>query len=128
MSMQIEVLKGFESNNEVEFSLNETALTGPFIPAGKMITDSEKMTFVYLIDDGEVYGHVHFKQEFWPYMVKALQSNIDPVAVINNEKIKLTQFIEELTMLIFNIEGNNNYGETFSKAVEIAFEDILNEE
>jgi hypothetical protein len=28
-------------------------------------------------------------------------------------------------MLIYNIEGNNNYGEAFSSAVESAFEEIL---
>ena len=28
-------------------------------------------------------------------------------------------------MLIFNIEGNNNYGEAFSDAVEKAFSELL---
>ena len=37
----------------------------------------------------------------------------------------LDGFIEELTMLIYNIEGNNNYGEAFSSAVELAFEEVL---
>lgn len=127
MSMQIEVLKGVQKEKEIEFSLSEASLGKPFVPAGKMITDSEKMTFVYLIDDGDVYGHVHFKQEFWPLMKKAIQMDKDPIVIVNKEEIRLPQFIEELTMLIFNIEGNNNYGEAFSCAVEEAFEAVLNE-
>lgn len=127
MSMQIEVLKGIQQGNEIEFSFDETSPIKSVIPAGKMITDSEKMTFVYLLDDGDVYGHVHFKQDVWPLMVEAVKLDTDPVLIVNKEKIKLPQFVEELTMLIFNIEGNNNYGESFSKAVEETFAEILNE-
>jgi hypothetical protein len=39
----------------------------------------------------------------------------------------LINFQDELNALIFNIEGNHNYGEDFSTAVEEAFAEILNE-
>lgn len=127
MSMQNEVLKGVQKDNEIQFSLADTSSSMSLIPAGKMITDSKKMTFVYLIDNEDTYGHVHFKQEFWPLMLSAIKLNKDPVILINDEKIQLTQFIDELKMLIVNIEGNHNYGEHFSLAVEEAFAEVLKE-
>lgn len=127
MSMQIEILKGIQANNEIKLLVDETVVDKPIIPAEKMITDSEKMTFVYLIDDGDVYGHVHFKEEVWPLMAEAIKLETNPVLLFKGEKIELTQFVEELTMLVFNIEGNHNYGEAFSVAVENAFSDMLNE-
>lgn len=127
MSMQNEVLKGVQKDNEIQFTLAESSPTISLIPAGKMITDSKKMTFVYLIDNEETYGHVHFKQEFWPLMLHAIKLNKDPVILINDEKIQLIQFVDELKMLIFNIEGNHNYGELFSIAVEEAFAEVLKE-
>jgi hypothetical protein len=47
------------------------------------------------------------------------------VVTFDENTVSLNGFIEELTMLIYNIEGNNNYGEAFSSAVESAFEEIL---
>lgn len=127
MHTQINVIRGVQNETEIEFLLTESPKRLPIIPAGKMITDSVKMTFVYLLDEEDAYGHIHFTQEVWPLMLQALKLETDPVIVLNEERIRLTQFVEELTMLIFNIEGNNNYGEQFSKAVEEAFEEILKE-
>ena len=110
---------------EIRFLLTEAVKNPLGNPSGKMITDSEKMTFVYLLDEEEGYGHVHFKQAVWPLMVTTLKSDTDPVISCEEDAITLTGFVEELTMLIFNIEGNHNYGEAFSTAVEQAFAEIL---
>ena len=93
--------------------------------AGKMITDSKEMTFVYLLDEEEEYGYVHFPQSVWPLMVDVLKGNKDPVLLHNDVRIPLIGFVDELTMLIFNIEGNDNYGEQFTTVVEKAFVEIL---
>lgn len=94
-------------------------------PSGKMITDSEAHSFVYLLDEDEGYGQLHFTQDVWPMMAASLLASSDPIISYDGETIELTSFKEELTMLIFNIEGNHNYGEAFSKAVEEAFADLL---
>ncbi len=125
MSTQIFIEKGIKQGKEICFSLPEMKEGQLGTPSGTMITDSEKMTFVYLINEADEYGHIHFTQTTWPLMVDALKLQIDPVLVREGEKITLTGFIDELTMLIFNIEGNHNYGETFSSAVEEAFAEIL---
>ena len=125
MPTQIQIDSGIQSGTEICFSVTEPSTIVKLIPAGKMITDSEKMTFVYLLDEEEEYGYIHFPQAVWPIMVDALKEDKDPVIFYNDERLPLTGFIEELTMLIFNIEGNDNYGAKFSTAVEKAFAEIL---
>ena len=126
MSTQIQIDHGVQNGTEIRFLLAEENEISTLKPAGKMITDSEKKSFVYLIDEEEEgYGHIHFTQGAWPLMVEALKSEIDPMLSCGEENIQLTNFTEELDMLIFNIEGNNNYGEAFSTAVEGAFAEIL---
>ena len=39
--------------------------------------------------------------------------------------LPLPNFKEELTALLFNIEGNDNYGTAFVEQVEAVFKDIL---
>jgi len=95
------------------------------IPSGKMITDSDNLSFVYLLEVEEGYEHLHFTQTVWPLMVDVLTTNLDPMLSWKDEIILLPGFKDELTMLIYNIEGNDNYGEMFSSAVEQAFSSIL---
>lgn len=125
MATQIQIDTGIQNGKEICFTATNTSATGKIIPAGKMITDSEKMTFVYLLDEEEEYGYIHFPQAVWSLMVEALKQGEDPVISYHDERLTLTGFIEELTMLIFNIEGNHNYGANFSTAVEKAFAEIL---
>jgi len=125
MLTQILIDSGVQNDKEIRFLLTKTPESPLGIPAGKMITDSEKMTFVYLLDEEHGYGQVHFTQAVWPLMIVALDADTDPVLSLEEQSIPLTGFREELEMLIFNIEGNNNYGEAFSTAVELAFAEKL---
>ena len=43
------------------------------IPSGKMITDSDNLSFVYLLEVEEGYDHLHFTQAVWPLMVDVLE-------------------------------------------------------
>ncbi|SEJ60885.1 hypothetical protein SAMN04488127_2269 [Bhargavaea ginsengi] len=108
-----------------EFILREGTELSGMRPAGRMITDTDSGTFVYLLDDGERFVHVHFPEEVWPQMATALQSGQTPELSGGGHRLELVNFAEELEMLIFNIEGNDNYGEVFSTAVEKAFSQIL---
>lgn len=125
MSTEIQIEHGVQNGTEIHFLLAKENEISALKPAGKMITDSVKKTFVYLIDEEEGYGHIHFTQAVWPLMVEVLKNEIDPVISYGEEKVLLINFREELDMLIFNIEGNNNYGEAFSTVVEEAFAEIL---
>lgn len=125
MRTEIYINSGTQKGPVVTFPIKDKVTTQTLIPSGKMITDSEKLTFVYLIDEEEEYGQLHFEQAVWPLLVNSIKLKTDPTVFYNENTIILDGFIDELTMLIFNIEGNNNYGETFSSAVELAFEEVL---
>lgn len=126
MLTQIHINNGIQNGQGICFLLTKSPSSPLGIPSGKMITDSEKMSFVYLLDEEEGYGQIHLTQAVWPLMVAALGSDADPLLSLGEgQSIPLTGFREELEMLIFNIEGNNNYGEAFSTAVEQAFAEKL---
>ncbi len=92
------------------------------VPAGTVITDSDNRSFVYLFDEGEQYTYVHFKQETWEALKEVLKNKVTLKVTIDDEKVELTNVEEELTMLLDNIYGNSNYGESFVKEVEEAFD------
>lgn len=125
MCTRIFIEEGIQDQGQVKFLASHKSNVKIGEPSGKMITDSEQMTFVYLLDEEDAYGQIHFEQKVWPEMVAALEKGQDPVFMYQDKKIVLTGFIDELTMLIFNIEGNHNYGVTFASTVEEVFADIL---
>lgn len=125
MRIQNRVTKGQRHNDAIRFQMDATADQPSGTPAAKMITDSDEMSFVYLMDDIEGYAHIHFPREVWTYMVETLRSEEEPTLQWNDVSIPLPGFKEELLMLIYNIEGNDNYGEAFTTAVEQEFEAIL---
>ncbi len=125
MHIQNRIESGIQNNKEVLFIVNEIDEYMQGHPAGKMITDSDELSFVYLFDQEEGYGYVHFSQAVWPLMVDVILNDLEPVISFGNNKIPLVSFKEELSMLLYNIEGNDNYGEAFTSAVEEAFKPIL---
>ncbi|WP_253724478.1 hypothetical protein [Sporosarcina sp. HYO08] len=119
------VNNGIQNGQEIQFLLSEE-MNGPKgVPSGKMITDSDEVSFVYLFEDQDIYEPIHFTQAVWPLMVKALQEKAEPMLVWQDKAVPLKGFLDELQMLIYNIEGNGNYGEEFTSAVEEAFSVIL---
>jgi Family of unknown function (UPF0738) len=116
---------GLQQDEKILFLVAEQAEKPRGIPAGKMITDSDNLSFVYLFEVEEGYEYLHLTRAVWPLMVDVLTKNLDPVLSWKDEIISLPGFKDELTMLIYNIEGNDNYGEAFTSAVEQAFSPIL---
>ncbi|WP_052455803.1 hypothetical protein [Bhargavaea cecembensis] len=114
-----------KTGGKIEFILDEGTVLPEAAPAGRMITDTDAGTFIYLLDDGEQFLHIHFPGEVWPAMAEALRAGTDPVLTDGSRRLVLERFADELDMLIFNIEGNDNYGDEFSGAVEAAFHEIL---
>ena len=125
MNIQNRIDSGLRNDEQILFLLAEHAEKPQGIPSGKMITDSDNFSFVYLLEVEEGYNHLHFTQAVWPLMVDVLTTDTDPAFSWQDELISLPGFRDELTMLIYNIEGNDNYGEVFSSAVEQAFSSIL---
>lgn len=125
MHIQNRIDSGVQNGKEIRFLLAES-IDGPDgFPTGKMITDTDEFSFVYLFDEEEGYRYIHFPREVWPLMVEALKGDADPILTWKENLIPLKGFKEEMMMLIQNIKGNDNYGEAFSTAVEIAFDEVL---
>jgi len=119
------IREAIESGESIEFLLEKGVALPDAKPAGRMITDTDTGSFVYLLDDGDQFLHIHFTEETWPLMAKSLQRGTDPHLTDGSSRMCLDRFTDELDMLVFNIEGNDNYGDGFSAAVEAAFHEIL---
>lgn len=115
----------FEDGN-LYFSLNESHGEIQIQPAGQVLTDSDSIAFIYVVDEGNEYGYLQFPKKVWSALVMILKTKKDPLLRFNNgESILLHNFANELEMLVFNIQGNGNYGEAFVQAVEETFKEIL---
>jgi len=119
------VHSGVQLENDIRFTLEVLPYNPHLKAAGQMITDTETMAFIYLLEDETGYHYLKFGQEVWPLLVNTLKAVKDPSLQIGDNELALQGFKEELNMLIFNIEGNDNYGADFSRAVEEAFSEIL---
>lgn len=112
-------------HNKITFSVNEKAQDIQMIPAGKVIVDSDDHAFIYIVEEGGVFSYLHFGEATWPALVEMLVRGEDPYLFAEGEPIELHQFHEELEALIYNIEGNSNYGDEFVARVETAFRAVL---
>ncbi|MGG0657065.1 hypothetical protein [Rummeliibacillus pycnus] len=119
------VEKGSIQDSHIQFELQENNGEIKWQPAGQIITDSDDMAFIYLMEEADGYSYVKFPQTIWPLLVETLQSKANPMLKWNTEQIELVNFQDELQSLIYNIEGNYNYGEGFTTAVEETFAQLL---
>lgn len=116
---------GVQNDLDIRFLLQEVPQELEVQAGGQLITDSDNQAFVYLMDVVDGYIYVQFPKTVWPLLASSLEAKNEPVLIWGQIEIPLENFREELTMLIFNIEGNHNYGEEFSNAVEEAFKEQL---
>ncbi|ALC86271.1 MULTISPECIES: hypothetical protein [Bacillaceae] len=125
MPITYNVHSGVQLENDIRFILDDNPINPQIKAGGQMITDSDSLAFVYLLEDETGYHYVKFGQDVWPLLVTTLKATKDPTLQYGEDELVLDMFREELEMLIFNIEGNENYGVEFSSAVEEAFNEIL---
>lgn len=125
MPITFQVQSGVQLENDIRFTLEDVPKQLNIKAGGQMITDSDSLAFVYLLEGDNEFHYLKFGQDVWPLLVNTLKATEDPVLQIGDKRVVLEKFKEELEMLIFNIEGNDNYGENFVQAVEIAFKEIL---
>lgn len=112
-------------HNDLHFSLNENLNRIQIQPAGQVLADSDNLAFIYLVEEEDGYSYLQIPQTLWPELVQLVKLNRDPYLVLKDEKMVLTNFTEELNALLYNIEGNDNYGNEFVVAVETTFKEIL---
>ena len=112
-----------EIQNDIYFSLNNNEQTLQLQPAEQLIADSDNEAFIYIVEENGQYSYLSFPKAVWPGLVQVIHNGCDPYLFSN---IQLTNFCEELETLLWNIQGNDNYGEEFVQAVEDSFAVIFN--
>ncbi|WP_274309259.1 hypothetical protein [Solibacillus daqui] len=112
-------------HNEIYFILNEKKQLSQFQPTGQVLADSDNGAFLYLIDENDSYSYLRFDQSIWPQLVHMILSEQKAFLTVDDGAFELNDFSNELKSLLYNIEGNGNYGETFVQAVEEAFADFF---
>jgi hypothetical protein len=90
-------------------------------PKNHMLVDSDKIAFIYILETDEDFIYVVIPYQFWTDIKQVLTDNIPIFLQSGTIELELTNFKEELTYLIENIDGNANYGEQMEQAVKEIF-------
>ncbi|OIJ18506.1 hypothetical protein BKP45_13140 [Anaerobacillus alkalidiazotrophicus] len=91
-------------------------------PEGRMLTDSEHLSFIYILDVEDDFIYVSFAEKFWNELNTATKKELPLFLQINEtNRIPFIQFQEEFTYLLSNIQENSNYGERMVQAVNQTF-------
>jgi hypothetical protein len=89
--------------------------------AAQMLTDSDNVSFIYIIDVNDEFVYVSAAEKIWMHLKEALDHEYEVYLELDGRTLQLEAFLEELRYLIDNIEGNANYGEKMVAAVEKCF-------
>ncbi|MFC4353639.1 hypothetical protein ACFO0S_01000 [Chryseomicrobium palamuruense] len=108
-------------HEDTKWTVTVEHLEAAMTASSRMITDTDRMSFVYLIENGDQYTYLHFDYKDWGAL-SLIAKEPGPVFLSDgSHKIELLDFNNELTMLLTNIEGNDNYGQHFIEEVEKTF-------
>lgn len=91
-------------------------------PQGRMLVDSEHLSFIYILDVDGDFLYISFSKENWSDLNQCLIKDLPVFLQIDEEtRLSLLQFHEELLYFISNIKENNNYGAKMVQAVSDIF-------
>ena len=113
-------------HKEIYFILNEKKQLSQLQSTGQVIVDSDNEAFLYIIEENEAYSYVSFSKNVWPQLLQMLMTEQKAYLKVEDGLLPLVQFADELQGLIYNIEGNSNYGDQFVDRIEKAFAEYLN--
>jgi len=90
-------------------------------PMEQMLVDSDNLSFIYIMDYNNDYIYISIPDTIWHELKQALDCHSNVFLNIYDDRLQLPNFLEELSYLIDNIEGNGNYGEQLVEKVEHIF-------
>lgn len=91
-------------------------------PEGRMLADSDHLSFLYILDVEEDFIYVNFPENVWGDLNNVLQNKLPIYLQIGTDtRILLIRLHEELEYFIGNIRENSNYGEKMVQAVSQCF-------
>lgn len=99
---------------------NQLSLTKDIMAEGRMLADSDNLSFIYILDSSEDFIYISFPKQVWTVLNEG--QNLPVILKLSDkDTIELINFQDELQYLITNIDGNSNYGEEMVSAVSEAF-------
>ncbi|WP_042472363.1 UPF0738 family protein [Bacillus ndiopicus] len=116
---KVYTIQKFEQiHNDIYFSLHDNEHGIQIQPTGQVIVDSDNMAFIYIVEEEGAYSYLSFPQTVWAGLLQIVQNKRDPFL---SPDLALPNFTEELEYLLWNIQGNENYGKEFVQAIEEQF-------
>ncbi|WP_339197843.1 hypothetical protein MKY27_03620 [Solibacillus sp. FSL R5-0449] len=113
-------------HNEIYFILNEKKQLSQLQSTGQVIVDSDNEAFLYIIEENEAYSYLSFGKNVWSQLLQMLVAEQKAYLKVEDGLLPLQQFADELQGLLYNIEGNSNYGDQFVENIEKAFAEFFN--
>lgn len=101
--------------DDILYCYTEDSIKG-LSEVGQMLVDSDNYAFAYTLDDGKAYAYLISYKKHGRCCMKTW------LKIIINDELELTEFHQELTYILDNIKGNNNYGKEFVATVEETFD------
>ena len=89
MPITYNVHSGVQLENDIRFTLEVTPDQNNIKAGERMITDSDSLSFVYLLEDDDGYHYVKFGQEVWPLLVNTLKAGDEPTLQFGNIELTL---------------------------------------
>ena len=119
MKKRILVTDSVIQNSELILKTNET-IEG-LSPRGQMLVDSDQLSFVYLMEEGNDYVYILLPEQVWDDLKKGYVESLPVFLQAEESRTALNGFHDELGYLVENIKGNSNYGENMAAKVESVF-------
>lgn len=113
-------------HSEIYFILNEKKQLSQLQSTGQVIVDSDNEAFLYIIEENEAYSYLSFGKNVWSRLLQMLLAEQKAYLKVEDGLLPLQQFADELQGLLYNIEGNSNYGDQFVENIEKAFAEFFN--
>lgn len=119
MKSRISILKANITDNKLLLEAD-----GPIEglnPSGQILVDSDKYSFIYIMEDQEDYTYIVLPELIWKLIKTAFDQKLPVWMTKNDQEIELINFHDELEFVISNIKGNSNYGYEMVTKVESIF-------
>ena len=121
MQTRIEVEQANMKANQLELFAKSESSLDELSPSGKMLVDSDHLSFIYMLEHKGSYVYLSVNDEYWNMLKQAINDEKEIVLLVEDQAITLDQAQDEINYLIENIKGNLNYGDEMVKKVEQVF-------
>ncbi|PAE25192.1 hypothetical protein [Bacillus sp. 7894-2] len=122
MKQKLTIVNAEWAGNELILGIESGTVSG-LTAMQQILADSDNLSFIYIAEKNDDYTYISLPETVWPELKKALDGRLRVYASdINQTRLELAGFHEELGDLIENIRGNSNYGNEMVEKVENVFQ------